>query len=58
MSLQPEEEKAKGDLREGGDRLFLKKHGDRTRGSRHKLEHRKLLLGVKKDFLKIRAVKC
>lgn len=57
MSLQPEE-KAKGDLREGGDGLFLKKHGDRRRGNRHKLEHGKLPLEVRKDFLKMRVVKC
>lgn len=31
-------------------RFFLKKHGGRTRGNRHKLEHEKLLLDVSKDF--------
>lgn len=58
MSLQPEEGKAKGDLREGGDRLFLKNHGGRTRGSWHKLEHGKIPLDVRKEFLKIKVVKC
>lgn len=40
--------------KEGGSRLLLVMSTDRTRGSGHKLDHRKFHLNLKKHFIMVR----